>query len=747
MPQGGFGNLIALPLQKHARTQGNTLFLDDTFTPHDDQWAFLAQTRRLSTQEVETVVSQARGRGGVLGVRYPVDEEDDQRVLPKSVRPPLRLEGDRPASITAHLSDRLYVESNMLSAPLLNRIIRLAAFQNPSFYTAQAMRMNTFGIPRIISCAELVSGRVVLPRGCLEELESLLQTSGIGLILHDSRCSGERLDVAFVGTLRPEQRAAAQAMLATDTGVLAATTAFGKTVLAAWMIAQRGVSTLVLVHRRQLQEQWVARLSSFLGIPEKNIGRWGGGRKTLTGRIDVALFQSLLRVEGEDDCVARYGHVVVDECHAVSAVGFESVVRRAKARYVLGLSATPFRKDGHHPIIFMQCGPIRHRVSAKQQAARRPFVHLVKVRPTTFQPSLEASEEAVPRKRFRRYMDELCRDAGRNAKICDEIASALQAGRSPIILSERVEHLTLLEAGLKHRLPNTTEFFLLKGGFGRKKLADLKARMEAVPRNKPRLILATGRYLGEGFDDARLDTLFLAFPVSWKGVVAQYAGRLHRLDDGKHEVHIHDYADLNVGMLARMFDRRCRGYEAIGYRILLPAGAMAGWPPEVELPVDPLWNETYAATVRRLIRDGVDVPLADLFVFAAKTLTDGMTGVSRARSAGEAFLFRRLETLKETEGLFALNRPLPIPFGESDTMEVDLLCGRFALAIEVDGAQHLSDATAYRRDRMKDILLQEQGYIVLRFLAEDVVQRLDRVLDTVLRVIARRKNASATLPM
>jgi superfamily II DNA or RNA helicase/very-short-patch-repair endonuclease len=747
MPQGGFGNLIALPLQKHARAQGNTLFLDDAFAPHADPWAFLAQTRRLSAQEAESVVAPARGRDGVLGVRHPASDEDDRPAPLASVRPPPPLSGNQPTSVTVRLSDRLYVERNTLPAALLNRITRLAAFQNPSFYSAQAMRMNTFGIPRIISCAEIVADHVVLPRGCRDDLEALLQSAGIGLVLHDERCSGERLDVAFAGTLRPEQRAAAQAMLAHDTGVLAATTAFGKTVLAAWMIAQRGVNTLVLVNRRQLQEQWVARLSAFLGLPEKMIGRWGGGRKALTGRIDVALFQSLVRADGANDCVARYAHIVVDECHAVSAAGFESVIRRARARYVLGLSATPFRKDGHHPIIFMQCGPIRHRVSAKQQAARRPFVHLVKVRPTAFQPSLEASEEVAPRRRFHLYMNELCLNAARNAKLCDEIAEALGAGRSPVVLSERVDHLAVLETGLKHRIPESTAVFVFTGGAGRKQRAQLNARLEAVPREQPRLILATGRYLGEGFDDARLDTLFLAMPVSWKGVIAQYAGRLHRLDAGKREVHIHDYADLNVGMLARMFDRRCRGYEAIGYHILLPAGAVAGWPPEVELPVDPQWNETYAATVRRLIRDGVDIPLADLFVFAAKTLTDEMAGVSRARSAGEAFLFRRLETLKETEGLFTLNRKLPIPFGDSETMEVDLLCDRFKVAVEVDGAQHLGDPSAYRRDRMKDLLLQEQGYCVLRFLADDVVQRLDRVLDTVLRVIARRKNASATLPM
>ncbi len=366
MPKGGFGNLIALPLQKQARAVGNTLFLDDAFTPYADQWAFLAQVRGMTPSEAEAVVGAARGSGGVLGVRYPVCDDEPARPPWEAARNLALPAAGRPEPVTAHLSDRIYVERQGLPASLLNRLVRLAAFQNPQFYTAQTMRMNTFGLPRIISCAEIVADTVALPRGCLEDLQALLTAAGIRLEVQDDRNGGSPLEAAFVGALRPEQQAAAQALLRHDTGVLAATTAFGKTVLAAWLIAQRGVNTLVLVNRRQLQEQWVARLSAFLGIPEKAIGRWGGGGKKLTGRLDVALFQSLVRKGEVDPRVADYGHVVVDECHAVSAVGFEAVVRQARARYVLGLSATPVRKDGHHPIIFMQCGPIRHRVSAKQ---------------------------------------------------------------------------------------------------------------------------------------------------------------------------------------------------------------------------------------------------------------------------------------------------------------------------------------------------------------------------------------------
>jgi very-short-patch-repair endonuclease len=274
---------------------------------------------------------------------------------------------------------------------------------------------------------------------------------------------------------------------------------------------------------------------------------------------------------------------------------------------------------------------------------------------------------------------------------------------------------------------------------GRKELKAVIARLATIPENEERVLLATGRYIGEGFDDARLDTLFLTLPVSWRGTIAQYAGRLHRLHDQKREVRVYDYADLNVPMLSRMFDRRCRGYEAIGYQILLPASAVSGWPADVPLPVDPRWKNDYAASVRRLVRDGVDNPLAHLFVHAARPMPSDADGANRARSATEAFLYRRLETLPETSGRFRLNAELPVAFDGWGKMEVDLLCGEARVVVELDGDQHLADPDAYRRDRRKDALLQENDYFVLRFLAEDIGKRLDDVLDTILRTLANRR--------
>jgi very-short-patch-repair endonuclease len=273
---------------------------------------------------------------------------------------------------------------------------------------------------------------------------------------------------------------------------------------------------------------------------------------------------------------------------------------------------------------------------------------------------------------------------------------------------------------------------------GRKEREATSGRLAAIPREEERVVLATGRHVGEGFDEARLDTLFLTLPVSWRGTVAQYAGRLHRLSDGKREVQVYDYADLGAPMLARMFDRRCRGYEAIGYTLVLPASAVPGWPADVVLPADPVWKRDYAGSVRRLVRDGVDTPLGSLFLHATRTVGADAEGADRARSATEAFLFRRLESLAETQGRFRLNEPLPIAFDASGTLEVDLVCAEARLAIELDGAQHLADADAYRRDRRKDRLLQENGYFILRFLTEDVGKDLDRTLDAILRALGRQ---------
>jgi very-short-patch-repair endonuclease len=306
---------------------------------------------------------------------------------------------------------------------------------------------------------------------------------------------------------------------------------------------------------------------------------------------------------------------------------------------------------------------------------------------------------------------------------------------SPLVLTERTDHLERLAESLT---PNVRHVIVLRAGMSEKQRKSERDRLAAIPPDEERVVIATGKYAGEGFDDARLDSLLLTLPVSWRGTIAQYAGRLHRLYDSKREVRIYDYADVNAPMLARMFDRRCRGYEALGYTILLPASAIPGWPSDVVLPSDPVWKRDYSGSVRRPVRDGVDAPLADLFLHAVRVVAPDAEGADRARSATEAFLFRRLQTLEETRGRFRLNERLSIAIDGTGTMEVDLLCADARIAIELDEAQHLSYAESYRRDRGKDRLLQENSYFVLRFLAEDVGKELDLVLDAILRALCRR---------
>lgn len=562
MPAGGFGNLIALPLQSRPREDGNSVFVDDDFRPYKDQWAYLSTIAPVSRGELLSMVAEAASVGQIFGVRLPSTDEDDEpwAALPsrRNKEPPIK--GTLPDSVDVVLGNQVYVDRSNLPPALVNRIARLAAFQNPEFYAAQAMRLPTFGKPRVISCAELFSKHVALPRGCLDDLMALLSDAGIAAMLRDERQSGQPLGVRFLGELTPDQNKAAAALLQHETGVLAATTAFGKTVVAAKMIAARDRTTLVLVHRLQLLEQWMARLQTFLDIPASSLGVIHGGKKKPTGIVDIALLQSLVRKGVVSDLVADYGHVVVDECHHLSAVGFEAIARAAKARYVLGLSATVTRKDGHHPIIFMQCGPVRHRVDARNQAAARPFDHKVVFRRTGFRLPRNTPDEKPA---IQELYAKLIWDPARNDLIFGDILSALEAGRSPVVITERKDHLDMLAGRLSKFAKNVV---VLRGGMGVRGSQAATEALKAISGDEERVIVATGRYLGEGFDDARLDTLFLTMPISWRGTLAQYAGRLHRLYGPKRDVIIFDYVDENEPMLAKMASKREVGYRSLGYR-------------------------------------------------------------------------------------------------------------------------------------------------------------------------------------
>ncbi|MGA7930829.1 MAG: DEAD/DEAH box helicase family protein [Candidatus Sulfotelmatobacter sp.] len=562
MPKGGFGNLIALPLQKLPRADGNSVFVDAEFRPYGDQWAFLASVKRMPVSAAEAVVLEAQRRGDLIGVRISSaeDEAEDPWTLPPSRKPVERsIPGPLPVQVRIVRANLLYIEKKDLPSAMLNRLLRLGAFQNPEFYKAQAMRLPTFNKPRVIACGEELANHIALPRGCLVEVIELLKSHRIKPEVSDERFVGRPIDVEFSGRLRPLQQDAVDAFVQHDEGILCAPTAFGKTAVAAWLIAARKVNTLVLVHRQQLLDQWHARLAMFLNLPAKSVGQIGGGTTKRSGCVDIAILQSSHDKEGVKDFVADYGQVIVDECHHLSAFTFEQVMKQVKAKYIVGLTATPERKDGHHPIIYMQCGPIRFKLSARSMTSATPFEHEVVPRLTDFSLPPEQTDMTI-----QEVYAALVDDRVRNELILTDLVKAAADGRSPLLLTGRTEHLEYFETELAGKLNHV---FTLKGGMGKKQRRSTAEAIAAVPECEPRVILATGSYIGEGFDDARLDTLFLAMPISWRGTLQQYVGRLHRLHDAKRVVRVYDYVDSNVPMLARMYTRRLKGYSLIGYTI------------------------------------------------------------------------------------------------------------------------------------------------------------------------------------
>lgn len=732
LPRDGFGRAIALPLQGGARREGRSVFVDGDFEVVRDPWAALSAVRPLDGEWVAGWVAEAERTGRVFGVARAEEVMEGRKVAAPAGKVGVGM-GGRGAGGVVHavLGEEVVFRKADLAPGLQAGLLRLAAFENPEFVRAERMRVGTHGMPRVVACGRVTEESVVLPRGCREAAFALVEAAGASVVVEDRREEGVAQGFAFRGTLRGGQARAVRELLRHEDGILAAGTAFGKTVAALRVVAERNTGTLVLVNRRQLIDQWVQRIVQFLGVPEREVGRIGGGRHRGGGRIDVATIQSLRRNRVGVGGAGRYGCVVVDECHSLSAPTFERVVRGIRAKYVLGLSATPVRRDGLHPVVAMLCGPVRYAADAAAVAGAEPFAHVAIVRPTGFRLSLALAEAAGRGERpvFSAIATELAGCAERNAQIAADVVRAAREGRVPLVLTDRREHVAVLAELVGRDIGNV---FAMQGGLGRKAMQGMLAALEALPADTPRVLVATGQFLGEGFDYPPLDTLFLAMPVSWRGRIAQYAGRLHRMHAGKREVRILDYADLGVPLLARMFGRRREAYAAIGYDVRMSVTAHPGWPSGVGQPTDPGWEEAFGGSVARLCRDGADGSLADLFVRAAATeIPEDACGVARARSNAESFLYRRLETLEETRGRFELNGRLPIPFAESGDMEVDLLDRKVHLAVEIDGSHHFAGEDAWRRDRRKDFLLQRFGYLVLRFLAADDTRRLGEILDTI----------------
>ncbi len=571
LPNGGFGNLIALPLQGQARKKGNSVFVDEAFVPYPDQWAYLCEIKKINADDVEQIIKQ-HSHGDALGALCSV--EPAEKPWEKKYKPQLSaLDFMGVQQITR--ANMLFIPLSGLSARGQNQLLRLAAFRNPEFYKAQAMRIPIYDKPRIICAAEEQEGYLALPRCCEDSLIDLLEQSGAAYEIDDQTCPGKPIRASFKGTLRDEQHPAADALLVNNNGVLSATTAFGKTVVAAYLIAQRKVNTLILVHTQALLNQWKRSLSEFLDIdetlpelPKKRgrkkvrsvIGQLGGSKNNLSGFVDIAIMQSLISDNEVRELVKNYGMVIVDECHHVSAVSFEQVLKEVNARYVYGLTATPTRQDGHHPIIHMQCGPIRYQVDAKEQAQKRPFDHAVIPR---FTPFAQPVTHEKPWSITEAYTAMQADDA-RNQMIVSDVLDVTRSGRTPIVLTERYDHAKILAAMLQEHCKNV---FLLSGKGSAKEKRELLEQLAQTDSDAPLILVAIGKYVGEGFDLPRLDTLFLAMPVSWKGTLAQYAGRLHRNYEGKQEVLIYDYVDFRIPMLERMYHKRLSGYAAIGYTV------------------------------------------------------------------------------------------------------------------------------------------------------------------------------------
>lgn len=547
MPKGGFGNLIALPLQKVPRENGGSVFMDDALRPYSDQWGFLASVQLMALHDIEPTILRATGGSHPLDVTF-ITEEDQQEPWKRTSPARLRLPGPMPASLTVTLANLLYFDKAQLPQALANRLIRLAALQNPEFYKAQAMRLQVWDEPRVTGCAENFPNHIALPRGCLDAAQELLRENGIRCELRDERFCGESLDVTFAGALRLDQEVAVSAILRHDTGILCAPTAFGKTVTAAALIARRGVNTLVLVHRTELLKQWQERLQVFLGAGKGVIGTIGGGRAKPTGKIDIAVMQSLSRQGETNGLVENYGQVIADECHHLSAFSFEAILKRARAKYVLGLTATPIRRDGRQPIIFMQCGPIRHTASKPAGAPQT-----LEVIPRLLAARIDLTTDAAIQDVFR----QVANDTRRTVAISDEIAEAFTQGHKVLVLTERTEHLDAIGAALGDRIQ---PLFTLHGRMSKKQRAALISKLDALPDNAPRVLLSTGKLVGEGFDHPPLDTLVLAMPISWKGTLQQYAGRLHREHADKTRVRIIGFVDAGHPALLRMWERRRHGY-------------------------------------------------------------------------------------------------------------------------------------------------------------------------------------------
>ena len=567
LPEGGLGNVIALPLQGMALKSGNSAFIDENWNAYEDQLNVLAGTRRLTRQRIEDYLSLWYSTGSTSednGTDAPWDKNSE--IEAGSVKGVVRIV----------LADRIYIDSTGMSNKTKRQLRRMATFSNKQYFQNQAMDMPNYDESRFIYLGSDEGKYIVLPRGLREEILKKFDNAGISYKIEDKRTKGQELNISFRGELRESQIPAVETMLENETGILHAATAFGKTVVCCDMIARRGISTLILVDRADLMNQWIKRLEEFLDIDEELpeyqtktgrtrkrkslIGNLQGAHDTLTGIVDVAMIRSLKKKDGFHPKLKEYAQVYFDECHHAASDSAIEVLQEINAKYVYGVTATPKRGDGKEKINEFLLGPIRYRFTAKDRAEEQNINHLVYPRFTRTVKPHHLSKTPYGNDAY-----ELIRNNDvRDEQIIRDVADCVQAGRTPVVLTKYVDHAKKLSERLK---TYADRLILLTGANGTKARRAQVEELNKVDDSDSLILVGTGSLLGEGFDFPRLDTLFMATPVSGENVVEQYVGRLNRDYDGKENVIVYDYVDSHIPKFDKMYSARLKAYKKIGYEL------------------------------------------------------------------------------------------------------------------------------------------------------------------------------------
>ena len=566
IPKGGYGNLIALPLQGRAVKEGHSVFVDESFIPYEDQWAFLSSVQKVSERVVRKTISEIENTLTDFVEKDESENTNKKNYLTNGLSHETKEslnQSDFSSVVKIVLSNYIQILKSGISEKALGVLRRTAVFLNPEYFKNLRMHLPLYNIPRYIDCSKENQNYLLLPRGNLSKVIEKIKEAKSEYNITDERETGQEINLHFNAELYDEQKDALKELLKEDVGILSAGTGFGKTVVASSLISERKTNTLILVQSHALLEQWKKAIKQFLDFTPGTIA---AGKDKSTGIVDIAIVNSLIE-KGSDEERPRsykYGMLIIDECHHVSAFSTENLVSSFKAKFVYGLTATPIRRDGHQKIIFYQCGSVLYSTTTKQMNETQNFSHYFIPRFSSFHYVQELTESDSKNPSINQYYEKLIANSARNNLIIEDVKNAVLQGRTPLVLSERIEHLNLLHEQLSDSAQNV---ILITGRGTQKQKKEVLEKLRAVPTDESLIILATGKYAGEGFDYPRIDTLMLAMPFSWKGTLSQYCGRLHRNFAGKNEVQIFDYVDYRIPVFDRMYQNRLKGYKHLGYSI------------------------------------------------------------------------------------------------------------------------------------------------------------------------------------